>query len=200
MNIRAPRNLPFLLKVYFILGGIILVLFALYYNNTLIRRMQAQSEHTTQLFSRFIAIELPKVEDASRQGFIDEAINMIDIPIVITDPEGRPVLWNNQSGVAQIQDDQYVRVIDFDPSNPTDPVLTQAMHKAHAYDRINEPIGIPIDKVNLIIHYGATALTNELKFAPYVQVAVFVLFKLVTQVRFAKLGLVRKPSSLYCSF
>lgn len=178
MNIRAPRNLPFLLKVYFILGGVILVTLALYYNNTLIRRMRAQSDNTTQLFSRFIAIELTKVEEVNRQDFIGDVINTIDIPIVITDPGGRPVLWNIQTGIPQVRDDEYTRTIDFDPANPTDHVMGRALRKAQAFDRVNDPIKIPSGKVHITIHYGASALTNELTVAPYVQVAVFVLFML----------------------
>ena len=70
---RAPRNLPFLLKVYFIAGSIVLVTLALYYNSSLIRRMREQSESTTQLFSKFIAIGLRDIRDINRREFINRA-------------------------------------------------------------------------------------------------------------------------------
>ena len=80
---RAPRNLPFLLKVYFIVGSVVLVTLALYYNNSLIRRMREQSESTTQLFSKFIAIGLRDIQDLNRREFISEVRNSINLPIVI---------------------------------------------------------------------------------------------------------------------
>ena len=61
MKIRLSRNLPFLIRVYFIVGGIILVISMLYYNNTLITRMREQAESTTRLFSSFTALALSRV-------------------------------------------------------------------------------------------------------------------------------------------
>jgi signal transduction histidine kinase len=177
---RAPRNLPFLLKIYFFVGSIVLVTFALIYNNTLINRMQAQSRHTTRLLSRFIAIELRDLGDKSRLEFIREFIrdvkNTINIPFILTDAAGRPIVWS-QIGIPMISDAEYGRLLDFNPSAPNDPLLEQVMERSRSFDRTNEPI--EIEALGLYLHYGSSKLTRDLAVAPYIQLAVFVLFMLV---------------------
>jgi signal transduction histidine kinase len=174
---RAPRNLPFLLKVYFIVGSIVLVTLALYYNNSLIRRMRAQSESTTQLFSKFIAIGLSDIQDINRREFIGDVRNSINLPIVITDERGVPMFWN-RIGVPIIPDDQFSRLLDFDPESPNDPLIMRVLAISESFDRINEPVKIETEMISWTIHYGPSKLSRELAIAPYIQVAVFVLFML----------------------
>ena len=174
---RAIRNLSFLLKIYFIAGGILLVILALYYNNRLIERMHEQSINTTKLFSRFIAIELRQVEDKERRNFIKEIRSVIDIPFVITDAEGRPIVWS-RIGIPQLPDSEYSRILDFDPENPGDKLLSKVLEKAKEFDRDYDPIPIITDRYSLVIHFGQSSLTRELAVAPYVQVGVFALFML----------------------
>jgi two-component sensor histidine kinase len=174
---RAPKNLPFLLKVYFIVGGVVLVTLALYYNSTLIRRMQAQAESTTRLFSRFIAIELRDVTDASRRNFIREVRNAINLPFVMTDAEGRPMVWN-EIGIPMVSEDEYGRIQKFNPSAPNDPMLERILMKALHFDRVNEPVQIETEDISFVIHYGPSKLARELAVAPYILFAVFILFVL----------------------
>ncbi len=117
---RTPRNLPFLLKVYFIFGTLILVSAALWYNNTLIERMKAQSEATTVLFSRFVGISLEEAMDESRQNFLRDIRSAITIPYILTDLEGHPLIWNG-IGIEMIGDDEYLRGLDFDPEESRRP-------------------------------------------------------------------------------
>ncbi|MCK4236013.1 MAG: hypothetical protein KAX38_02765, partial [Candidatus Krumholzibacteria bacterium] len=172
---KAPRNLPFLLKVYFILGSIVLVMLALYYNGTLMERMRTRSESTTRLFSRFIAIELSEVKDKKKYDFISEILDDINLPSVLTDAAGRPVVWS-RIGIQQL--DKMGRLLDFDPAAPNDPLLKKVLDKSLSFDRINEPIRIEADDTYLDLHYGQSKLTRELAVAPYIQLAVFVLFML----------------------
>ena len=89
---RAPPNLGFLLKVYIIVGSIVIVTLALLYNHTLIRRMQDESVNVTRLFSRFIALELPDVKDQGRFEFIREILAATTVPYILTDINGRPMI------------------------------------------------------------------------------------------------------------
>ncbi|HUV37553.1 MAG TPA: ATP-binding protein [Patescibacteria group bacterium] len=176
MKIRLSTNLPFLLKVYFIVGGIVLVTLALMYNNSLIGRMRDQSKDMTRLFSRFLAIEFRDVEDSRRQDLITEIRDAISLPFVVTDMEGRPMVWA-RIGLPQV--DKLSRILDFDPQNPDDPLLVQVLEMAREFDRINEPIRSESGKLYFVIHYGSSRLTSELAVAPYIQLAVFVLFMLL---------------------
>ena len=177
MKIRLSRNLPFLIRVYFIVGGIILVISMLYYNNTLITRMREQAESTTRLFSRFTALALSRVENSGSRQFVREIREAMVLPLVITDAEGRPMIWN-EIGIEQVSDSEYSRLLDFDPANPDDPLLERVLEKVRSFDRINEPIPVNTNGQQLNIHYGLSGLARELKIAPYVQLGVFLIFAL----------------------
>ncbi len=172
---RSPRNLSFLLKIYLIVGTIILVSMAIYYNNTLIRRMQEQSVSTTRLFSRFIAIGLREVKDHDRSGLIREIRSEITIPYIMTDTAGRPMVWNGID-LPQVADDEYARLIDFNPIKPNDELLEAVMRKAQHFDHINDPLLIESENLSLVLHFGPSRLSRELAVAPYIQLAVLVLF------------------------
>jgi len=177
MKIRLSRNLPFLIRVYFIVGGIILVISMLYYNNTLITRMREQAESTTRLFSRFTALALSRVENSGSRQFVREIREAMILPLVITDAEGRPMIWN-EIGIEQVSDSEYSRLLDFDPADPDDPLLERVLEKVRSFDRINEPIPVNTNGQQLNIHYGLSGLARELKIAPYVQLGVFLIFAL----------------------
>ena len=172
---RSPGNLSFLLKIYLIVGIIIFVSMAIYYNNTLIRRMQEQSISTTRLFSRFIAIELREAKDRGRSDFIREVRSEITVPYIMTDTAGRPMVWNGID-VPQVADAEYARLIDFDPLRPNDDLLEAVMRKAQQLDRINDPLLIESENLSLVLHFGPSRLSRELAVAPYIQLAVLVLF------------------------
>jgi signal transduction histidine kinase len=173
--LRIPGNLPFLIRIYFIAGTVILVAGALWYNNSLITRMKAQSEDTTRLFSEFIAIALKDVSEESSQDFIKEVRGAITLPFVLSDRSGRPVVWSG-IGVDMLADDEYRRVIDFDPEHPDDPLLENVQHTAMEFDRINDPISVESELLSLVIHYGPSKLSRELRIAPFVQFGVFIIF------------------------
>jgi len=175
---RAPRNLPFLLTVYLIAGSVVIVACAVYYNNSLIKKMNAQSEKTTTIFSRFLAIELKQMQDENKHDFIREARGAIDVPYVITDAGGRPVTWS-QIGLPYLNfPADYGRLLKFNPASPNDELLARALEKARDFDRRNEPIPIDLGEATILLHYGSSALSRELAIAPYVQIAVLVLFML----------------------
>lgn len=172
---RLPGNLPFLIKIYFIAGTIILVTGALWYNNSLITRMKSQSEDTTRLFSKFIGIALKNVIEESSQEFIKEIRGAITLPFVLTDRSGRPVVWSG-IGIKMLADDEYSRVIDFNPEQPDDPILEDVLRTAIEFDRFNAPIAVESDLLALVIHYGPSKLSRELRVAPFVQFGVFIIF------------------------
>jgi len=168
-------NLSFLLKIYLIAGTVILMAGVIWYNNNLISRMRAQSESTTRLFSRFIAIALRDVNDQTRQQFIRDVRGAITLPFVLTDRAGRPVVWNG-IGVPMLSDDEYHRILDYDPSDPDDEVLEKVQRAAGEFDRINEPVSVETEEMVLEIHYGYSRLSRELQFAPFIQIGVLLLF------------------------
>ncbi len=173
---RAPRNLPFLLKVYFIAGSVIVVSFALVYNDGLIRKMRAQSAQTTHQYARFIALQIDRLDDKNSIDFIRETLRDLNAPFIITDAAGRPMIWNQQIGVSPLNN--LGRLMKFDPASPNDPLLEQVLRKSLAFDRVNEPVPIETERFKAVLHYGPSSLSRELALTQYVQIGVFVLFVL----------------------
>jgi signal transduction histidine kinase len=174
---RAPTNLSFLLKVYIIVGSIVIVTLALYYNHTLIKKMQEESVNVTRLFSRFIALAIPDVKDQGRYDFIGEVLAATTVPYILTDATGRPMIWSGID-IPPIPDEEYSRLLDFDPLDPNDEMLERVLRRAEQFDRNNEPILIESESLTLVLHFGPSKLSNELARAPYVQLGVLILFVL----------------------
>jgi len=174
---RAPTNLSFLLKVYIIVGSIAIVTFAFYYNHTLIKRMQEESVNVARLFSRFMAIELPHVKDQGRFEFMREVLATTTVPYILTDATGRPMIWSGID-LPQVGDDEYSRLLDFDPLNPNDELLERVLRKAQQFDRSNEPVLIESEALILLLHIGPSKLSRDLARAPNLQLGVLVLFVL----------------------
>lgn len=175
---RAPRNFPFLLKVYIIAGSVIVVSFALVYNNGLIKKMSAQSARTTRQYARFIALEIDRLDDTSSLDFISETLRDLNAPFIITDAAGRPTIWSPQIGIPPLSSDDYGRLLKFDPAAPNDPLLEKVLRKASTFDSLNEPVKIETEGFKALLHFGPSSLSRELAVAQYVQIGVFVIFVL----------------------
>ncbi len=176
---RAPRNLPFLLKLYFLVGGAVVVAFALVYNDALIRRMRSQSENTTSLISRSVAIALKQPADEDNRAFILAVRDKFDIPFILTDLRGKPWVWNEETGVKPLGDDGFERIERFDPAAPNDSLLAAVLARAAEFDGLNRPLPIEGGGLSLELHYGSSSLTRALAVAPYIQFGVLVAFLLV---------------------
>ncbi len=178
LNIKMPRNLSFLLKVYFIAGTVLLVSAALLYNHTLMKRMTAQAESTASLFARFVGISLVEAENEANRKFFREIRSAISLPYILTDVAGRPFIWND-IGIEMLGDDEWDRCTNFNPFEPNDDLLLRVYNIAREFDKKNEPFFIEGENFRLIIHHGPSKLTRELQYAPYVQLAVIVVFILL---------------------
>lgn len=183
MTIRSPRNLPFLLRAYFIVGGIVIVAFAIIYNTSLIREMRVQSRETTRLFSQFLAIGFKQFSNADNEAVIRNLRDAVDIPFILTDAEGRPWAWNREIGIP-LAGIEYDRIAGFNPTTPNDPVLERVLARAREFDRMNEPILIEGTNAEgasfaFLLHYGASSLSRRLAIAPYIQLGVLVVFMLL---------------------
>lgn len=176
---KAPGNLPFLLKLYFILGGIVIAAFALIYNGMLIAEMRAQTENTTSLISHSVAIALRQPNDIENRAFIRAVRDRFAIPFILTDLRGKPWVWNEETGVRPLADDEFERIESFDPSSPNDPLLERVLSIAKSYDSENDPIPIEGGGFSLMLHYGSSGLARKLALAPYIQLGVLVVFVFV---------------------
>ena len=128
----------------FLLGVPYLLLGVLLYSNRIIHRMSEQSEATTRLFSRFIAEVVFEVQDSGKRELLQEVIQEIRLPIILTDVNGRPFAWH-RVGFDPPADEDFDVLQTIDPANPPPgkfqriielTVLSQYGVKQHSCDLI----------------------------------------------------------------
>jgi two-component sensor histidine kinase len=174
-------NIRLWLKAYVFVAVAVLVLGILLYTNHVIGRMEAQSAATTRLFSRFIAEVVFEVEDPGKASILQDVIEEINLPIVITDAEGRPFAWH-RIPVPEPADEDYERLATVDPANPPEGAIADVIAIYRRFDRTNPPVAIqPMgnDLVVGYVHFGASKLQRELRLVPFILLALFLVFGFV---------------------
>jgi signal transduction histidine kinase len=185
-------DIRFWLKGYLFIGVAVLILGALIYSNHLITRMRTQSEATTRLFARFVGNVRFEVDEAGRLSLLQEVMDEINLPIIITVFEGRPIRWNNVP-VEPMTDDDFELIKTMNPNDPPPGKLTELVELVHEFDKIHRPIPVEVagmEREQGWIHYGSSPLERELLYMPLIQLALFLVFMGVALqgLRYLKLG------------
>jgi len=186
------ENARFWLKGYLFIGVAVLILGVLIYSNHLITRMQEQTEATTRLFARFVDNVQFEVDEMGRLSLLQEVMEEINLPIIITVFEGRPIRWNNVP-VDPMTDEDFERIKTMNPNDPPPGKLRKLAELVHQYDRIHRPIPVAVagmEREQGWIHYGSSPLERELLYMPLIQLGLFLVFMgvAIQGLRYLKLG------------
>jgi signal transduction histidine kinase len=174
-------NLRFWLKGYLFLGVAVLILAMLLYSNHLISRMRVNAEATSRLFSRYMSNVLFEVADDGSLAQLRSVVEESDLPIIITVLGGKPILWHNVPVDPRTEEDLNL-LVNMDPNNPPTPKLTKLVKLYRQYDHLNAPIPIQVvgaNNTDSYVHFGPSALQRELRYMPFVFLAIFLVFMFV---------------------
>jgi hypothetical protein len=174
-------NLRFWLKGYLFVGVALLTLLVLLYTNRVIKRMEEQSAATTRLFSRFIAEVVLQVEESGKRDMLREVLSEINLPLIVTDVEGRPFVWH-RVGVPEAADDEFGQLFSVDPKNPPPGKIAELVDLVREFDARNDPVPVrlgPAGEIQAYVHFGASSLQRELRLMPFLQLALFLVFMAV---------------------
>jgi signal transduction histidine kinase len=178
----APgNNLRFWLKGYLFIGVAVLILAMLLYSNHLISRMRVNAEATSRLFSRYMSNVLFEVADDGSLSDLRAIVQESDLPIIITVLGGKPILWHNVPVDPRTQEDLDM-LINMDPDHPPTPKLEKLVELYRQYDKSNQPIPIQVvgaNNTDSYVHFGPSALQRELRYMPFVFLAIFLVFMAV---------------------
>ena len=176
---RYKGNAHFWLKGYLFIGVVVLVLAMLIYSHHLTNRMEAQTEATTRLFSRFLENVQMEPNDEGKLAILREVMNEINLPVILTVYNDLPLAWR-RVGVAEMKDEDYQLIKTMDPDNPPPGKFTRLMELIREFDQNNPPILVKVagdvDTFNGKIHIGESSLQKELRFMPFVQLGLFLVF------------------------
>ncbi len=160
-----------LIQAYFILGTVLLIIFFIFYTDSLKKQVIKDTKIIPNLFSRFILTTGKDNFDALLlQYFTDEVISKIDYPIIITDFRKSPKYWRNV-GFTE-------RKINTKLDRESRMFLRR---KIKNMESKGHEIPIMINKDNHIIILGYTyyddSLTiKKLRFLPYIELFLILIF------------------------
>jgi signal transduction histidine kinase len=171
-------NVRFWLKGYLFIGVAVLILGVLIYSNHLISRMHEQTEVTTRLFARFLDNVHFEVDEEGHVTLLLDVMKETQLPIIITVRGGYPIAWHN-IGVEPITDEDTDLFDDMDLRNPPPGKLSEVMKLVREYDSVNRPIPVDVEgpaDYRGLVHFGNSPLELELRYMPFIQLGLFLLF------------------------
>ena len=172
---------PTLLRVYLLVGTIILAVALLLYFHSLARRLDTQTEAMSALVARAVALSTLTVEDSPgsvAQNQFREVIRALTFPVIVTDAEGFPLAWSHHVGADTLRIEDIVAE---DLDNPS-PIMARVLRTRNAMDKKHEPIAMFLPEHTdtlMLLHYGSPPLAGELRWTPWITIVVAVMFGFV---------------------
>jgi len=167
-----------LFNIYLLLGGVSIVVATTVFTIRMSQSVEKQSFLATQLISGVASLLLEN-KPLEEVRPVVSMINSIEVPLILTDNEGRPVMWNEP--VIGIPLPEYQVLFRENMSKPSNPIILEILSLAAAYDQDQQPFAIFNQEGNRVgtLHYGRSALSKRLRIMPYMELAVMALFFLV---------------------
>ncbi len=177
-----------LLKSYILVGLALIVIAIVVFSLDLTASVEEQAQLTTRLLADLAAERLLS-ENPDQLKELKESLDVLAVPVILTDAAGRPVFWNaNQVGIP-LPDDPGVLQKD-DPRNPVDPVMAELVEKVRSFDQRRSPLpvyGPQGGPALFYLHYGESNITRRLTVMPMLEAVLIVAFMGVALVAFRNL-------------
>ena len=168
----------YLFNVYLLVGSLSIVVATTVFTIRVSKSVERQSHLSTELFSD-LASRLLLAEDVEKVQPIIDLINEIEVPFIITDTSGRPFLWNAQ--VIGIPMPDLKILLNTNVKKPTNAAVAEILTMAASFDQQQEPFSIvgPDGRRLGTLHYGNSALSTRIRWMPYLELMIMVLFFLL---------------------
>lgn len=168
----------YLFNIYLLVGSIGIVVVTTVFTIRVSKSVERQSFLTTQLLSG-VASRLFTADSLEEVQPIIEIINENEVPFILTDNAGRPLLWNTP--VIGIPLPDYKILLQENISDTNNPVILEILSLAASYDQDQEPFAIVDENGTRMgtLHYGRSALSQRLRIMPYLELMVMALFFLI---------------------
>ena len=167
-----------LFNIYLLVGSVSIVVAVTVFTIRVGQSVERQSRLTTELFSGLASRLLLSGNTGDVQEVI-KFINEIEVPFVITDNAGRPFLWNEP--VIGIPMPGYKQLLLEDPTAPSNPDIIAILTLAARFDDGQEPFAIvtPDGERLGTLHYGKSALSQRVRWMPFLELMLMALFFLL---------------------
>jgi len=168
---------PTLLRVYLLVGVVVLALGFLFYFQSLAKRVDRQTEALSGVVARFILVAVtaaPELPDSTALQYRD-VMRRLDFPVVFTDQAMRPMIWNESQVGLPVPTYEEL----FDPVPERRPDLSPVTALVRDLDRRHAPIPLLTPGTAdtfAYVHYGSPPLSRELRWTPWVAIGAAALF------------------------
>jgi len=170
-NSNSSRSL--MLRLYFIIGSIIILLFFILYTNFLLKSAREEARIVPNLFARFMNFSgSENFDQLLAQYIFEEVIIKIDYPIIVTDDDSNPLYWKN------LEIDETKRIDDLDAAD-TEKLMQKLKKMIRGNHKIELKYNAFEDKTLGYVYYDEPSSLKQLQYVPYLEmilILVFVLF------------------------
>ncbi len=159
------------LKFFLVFIGLLIAFGTLYYTDQLVKKLQKKEKEIVELYAKgleYVANSNNPDEDIT--FLFENIIQPIDFPMILTDSEDNPNLFDKSS----------MRNIELDSTHSQEEIEKLIRNMIREFDDIHQPINIVYQDTMILtrIHYGNSELVTQLKYYPYFQIgfaSVFIL-------------------------
>jgi len=165
---------------YLLVGSLIIFIAVSLAAFRVAERVEDQARLSTWLLSHFASLHLAQGQTAGLSEVLSRTREM-DVPFIVTDNQGRPVLWNGSVIGIPMPDEQRV-LAEVDPEGDNGPELNRILELIREYDAHNEPFAISDPATGqrmLTLHHGASILGRHIRWLPYLELVLLVVFFLL---------------------
>jgi len=163
---------------YLLLGSLGIVVATTIFTFRVSKSVERQAYLTTELLSG-VASRLFTAQDLEDVLPIVEIINENEVPFILTDNSGRPIMWNPAVIGIPLPDYSILHQANLNQAN--NPIITEILSLAEVYDAQQQPFAILDEEGTRLgtLHYGRSALSQRLRIMPYLELMVMALFFLL---------------------
>lgn len=177
-----PSTLNFIRKrrffgAFVLAGSLLIVLSVSYVSFRVAEQVEEQSQLSTWLLSHFASLHLSQRSNGGL-GDVMEKTRRLEVPFIVTDNQGRPLVWNGPV-IGIPMPEQQLTLLGVDPAGGNSPEIDRILELVREYDRRNEPFAIIDPETGrrfLTLHYGPSALSRRIRWLPWVEMALLGLF------------------------
>jgi len=166
------------LKIFLMVFAFLIIAATLWYTHDLVQALSQKEKEIADLYAKsFEYIANGKAGDGDYNFLFTEIINTIDFPVVMTDRNNEPEI-------------PYLATIKNIPLNTNLPLLEQHHYLKNLIDemdRSHPPIKVAYQDTVVLsyLHYGESTLVVQLRWLPYIELAVAALFILIGYISFS---------------
>lgn len=161
------------LKVFVIIGIIIMALAFVIYTQHIIGRLKEDSKNLVNLYAKLWQVAASEqIGEIETEIIFEEVIRKSDFPIIVTDIQGNPQAWKE---------------VEIEPTDNSEEAKQKLKKIVVKMDKEKNPIPIYYGDKNMVInhlHYGDSKLIRQLRWMPALEIGIVVLFILVSLLSF----------------